>query len=133
MHGLGGVTTPSKSASPVVVAGVVPATRFTTAGAPAASLLWQLRITAKVPIGLVPLLTSTSPRTFTSSSPFALSSAFPEAIFQGAPAPPMPRIGLAAPVNGGTTAVRRLNSNRLRASLLFFPSLAEATPNTRKQ
>src|SRR5689334_24560392 len=105
MQGEGGVTVPSKSASPVVVAGVVPTTWFTIVGAPAASLLWQLRMTANVAMGLVPLLTSTRPRTLTSSSPLAFNSALPEVIFQGAPAPPIPRIGLAAPVNGGTTAV----------------------------
>src|SRR6476660_9658505 len=51
MHGEGGVTVPSKRASPVVVAGVLPATRLTTVGAPPASMLWQLRITAKFGIG----------------------------------------------------------------------------------
>src|SRR5437899_94615 len=125
MQGEGGVTVPSKSASPAAVAGVVPATRFTTVGAPAASLLWQLRITAKFAIGFVPLATSTRPRTLTSILPVVFISASPEAIFHGAPAPPMPRIGLAAPVNGGTTAVSRLNSKRLRAS--SAPFLAEAT------
>src|ERR1051326_8979263 len=126
MHGEGGVTVPSKLASPVAVAGVVPATRLTTVGAPAASLLWQLRITAKVAIGLVPLLTSTSPRTLTSSSPFAFSSALPEVIVQGAPAPPIPRMGFAAPVKGGMTGVSRLNSKIEPTS--FAPFFAEADP-----
>src|SRR5262249_22893719 len=101
MQGLGGVTVPSKLASPVVVAGVIPATRLTTVGAPAASLLWQLRITAKFATGLAPVLTRTRPRTFTSISPFAFSSALPAAICHGAPAPPIPRIGLAGPVACG--------------------------------
>src|SRR5437588_12422807 len=135
MHGEGGVTVPSNSASPVEVAGVVPATRLTTVGAPAASLLWQLRIIAKLAMGLAPVPTSTRPRTLTSSSPLAFSSAFPEVIFHGAPPPPMPRIGLAAPVNGGTTAVSRLNSNMLGTSgrFLFPLSVAEAAPRKTRQ
>src|SRR5437588_10535830 len=130
MHGEGGVTVPSNSASPVEVAGVVPATRLTTVGAPAASLLWQLRIMAKFAIGFVPLPASTKPRTLTSSSLLVLNSALPEMIFQGAPPPPMPRMGLAAPVNGGTTAVSRLNSKIVTAS--SAPFLAEAAPTKNK-
>src|SRR5579859_3579908 len=130
-QGEGGVTVPSKSASPVVVAGVVPTTWLTIVGAPAASLLWQLRIMAKVPIGFVLLRTSTRPRTLTSSSPFAFNSAFPEAIFHGAPAPPMPRMALAGPVKGGTTAVSRLNSKM--PGTLSAPFLAAAAmPTTNK-
>src|SRR5262249_4115801 len=116
MHGEGGVTVPSKSASPVVVAGVVPATRLTTEGAPTASLLWQLRIMAKFAIGLAPVPTRTRPRTSTSISPLVLSSALPEVIFQGAPPPPISRIGLSLAVQGGTSGSRLLNLKRLRTS-----------------
>src|SRR5689334_6382813 len=130
MHGEGGVTVPSKSASPVAVAGVVPATRFTMVGAPTASLLWQLRITANVATGFVPVLARTSPRTLTSILPVVFISALPEVIFHGAPPPPMPRIGLAAPVNGGTTGVKRLNSKRFRAS--SAPFFAKAAVTIRK-
>src|ERR1700704_1106741 len=138
MQGEGGVTVPSNSASPVVVAGVVPATRLTTVGAPTESLLWQLRITAKVAIGLAPVLTSTRQRTRTSISPFVFSSALPEAICHGAPPPPIPRMGLAAPVNGGTTGVSWLNSNKFRPSswplsLAEATLLAETAPRTAKQ
>src|SRR5579859_3246046 len=119
MHGLGGVTRPSISASPVVVAGAMPATRFTILGVlVTGSILWQLRIAAKLAIGLAPVPTRTRPVTWTSSFPVESSSARPEVIFQGAPPPPRLRMGLVLPVKGGTTAVIRLNSNRLNSRSL---------------
>src|ERR1700704_2600603 len=83
MHGLGRVTRPSISESPVVVAGAVPATRLTMLGAlVTGSILWQLRIAAKLAIGLAPVPTRTRPVTWTSSFPVLSSSAFPEVLFQ---------------------------------------------------
>src|ERR1700744_1501775 len=95
MHGEGAVTVPSKLASPALVAGVVPATRFTTLGAPTASVLWQLKIMANVGTGLAPVLTRVNPCTRTSIFPPFVSSACAETICHGAPPPAIPRMGLA--------------------------------------